>query len=355
MHVREPNGSPPAAAADTTSAPSRAPPGSRPRSSGGARAGSPAAAGRRSSPSRSSSPAASRSSGPWWSGSASDRTQIAVLEDGVLVEHYVNRSRRHQSYVGNVYLGKVQNVLPSMEAAFVDVGKGRNAVLYAGEVELRRQRARRPAQADRVGAQAGPVRDRAGHQGPGRPQGRPADQPGQPARPVPGLRARRVDDRHQPQAARHRTEPAQGHPQEGDAGERRRHRAHRGRGRRRGGAGPGRHAARRPVGEHREEGQDGQRARAALRRARPDHPGGQGRVQRGLRQADRVRRRRLGRDRRVRQVRRAAPGRAGHPLGRSNARTRSPRTGSTSSWPRRSSARSGCPAAARWSSTGPRP
>src|SRR5207245_6789990 len=53
-----------------------------------------------------------------------DRTQIAVLEDGVLVEHYVNRSS-HQSYVGNVYLGKVQNVLPSMEAAFVDVGKGR--------------------------------------------------------------------------------------------------------------------------------------------------------------------------------------------------------------------------------------
>jgi len=64
-----------------------------------------------------------------------DRTQIAVLEDGVLVEHYVNRTS-HQSYVGNVYLGKVQNVLPSMEAAFVDIGKGRNAVLYAGEVNF---------------------------------------------------------------------------------------------------------------------------------------------------------------------------------------------------------------------------
>src|ERR1700683_5523176 len=63
------------------------------------------------------------------------RTRIAVLEDGVLVEHYVNRSSQ-QSYVGNVYLGKVQNVLPSMEAAFVDVGKGRNAVLYAGEVNF---------------------------------------------------------------------------------------------------------------------------------------------------------------------------------------------------------------------------
>jgi ribonuclease E len=62
-------------------------------------------------------------------------TQIAVLEDGVLVEHYVDRGS-HQSLVGNVYLGKVQNVLPSMEAAFVDIGKGRNAVLYAGEVNF---------------------------------------------------------------------------------------------------------------------------------------------------------------------------------------------------------------------------
>ncbi|GAB3214168.1 ribonuclease E [Marinactinospora thermotolerans DSM 45154] len=62
-----------------------------------------------------------------------ERTQIAVLEDDVLVEHYVDRVT-HKSYVGNVYLGRVQNVLPSMEAAFVDIGKGRNAVLYAGEV-----------------------------------------------------------------------------------------------------------------------------------------------------------------------------------------------------------------------------
>ncbi len=62
-----------------------------------------------------------------------DRTQIAVLEDGVLVEHYVTRGS-NASMVGNVYLGRVQNVLPSMEAAFVDIGRGRNAVLYAGEV-----------------------------------------------------------------------------------------------------------------------------------------------------------------------------------------------------------------------------
>ena len=60
-------------------------------------------------------------------------TQIAVIEDKVLVEHYVARESQ-TSLIGNVYLGRVQNVLPSMEAAFIDIGKGRNAVLYAGEV-----------------------------------------------------------------------------------------------------------------------------------------------------------------------------------------------------------------------------
>ena len=62
-----------------------------------------------------------------------DLTQIAVLEDKVLVEHYVARESQ-TSFIGNVYLGRVQNVLPSMEAAFIDIGNGRNAVLYAGEV-----------------------------------------------------------------------------------------------------------------------------------------------------------------------------------------------------------------------------
>ena len=62
-----------------------------------------------------------------------DRTQIAVLEDDLLVEHYVSTAA-NAGFVGNVYLGRVQNVLPSMEAAFVDIGRGRNGVLYAGEV-----------------------------------------------------------------------------------------------------------------------------------------------------------------------------------------------------------------------------
>jgi ribonuclease E len=65
---------------------------------------------------------------------ADDYSQIAVLEDGILVEHYVDRDSA-ASMIGNIYLGRVQNVLPSMEAAFVDIGRGRNAVLYAGEVD----------------------------------------------------------------------------------------------------------------------------------------------------------------------------------------------------------------------------
>ncbi|WP_420174957.1 Rne/Rng family ribonuclease [Luteococcus sp. OSA5] len=63
-----------------------------------------------------------------------DYTQLAVLEDDILVEHYVDRASA-ASLIGNIYLGRVQNVLPSMEAAFIDIGRGRNAVLYAGEID----------------------------------------------------------------------------------------------------------------------------------------------------------------------------------------------------------------------------
>jgi len=62
------------------------------------------------------------------------QTQIVVLEGPVLVEHYVARSDR-KSLIGNVYLGKVRNVLPGMEAAFVDFGEGKNGVLYAADVQ----------------------------------------------------------------------------------------------------------------------------------------------------------------------------------------------------------------------------
>ena len=63
-----------------------------------------------------------------------DYTQLAVIEDNILVEHYVDKASA-TSLIGNIYVGKVQNVLPSMEAAFIDIGRGRNAVLYAGEVD----------------------------------------------------------------------------------------------------------------------------------------------------------------------------------------------------------------------------
>ncbi len=73
-----------------------------------------------------------------------DRDQIAVLEEDVLVQHYVTRQGA-TSMVGNVYLGRVQNVLPGMEAAFVDIGRGRNGVLYAGEVNYRAEDLEGPA------------------------------------------------------------------------------------------------------------------------------------------------------------------------------------------------------------------
>src|SRR5687767_6300965 len=66
-------------------------------------------------------------------GGSADRAQVAILEDGVLVETYLAQKTR-RSLAGNVYLGRVQNVLPGMEAAFVDIGQSRNAVLYIGEI-----------------------------------------------------------------------------------------------------------------------------------------------------------------------------------------------------------------------------
>ena len=100
-----------------------------------------------------------------------DRTQIGVLEDGVLVEHYISKETE-VSMAGNIYLGRVQNVLPSMEAAFVDIGKGRNAVLYAGEVNwdaagLEQHQARRieNALSSGEGVLAQVTKDPIGHKG----------------------------------------------------------------------------------------------------------------------------------------------------------------------------------------------
>ena len=65
-----------------------------------------------------------------------EATQIAVLEGRSLIEHYVSRPADDVSQIhGNIYLGRVQNVLPGMEAAFVDIGTPKNAVLYRGDVQ----------------------------------------------------------------------------------------------------------------------------------------------------------------------------------------------------------------------------
>ena len=67
------------------------------------------------------------------------QTQVVVLEGPVLVEHYVARSDK-ESLVGNVYLGRVKNVLPGMEAAFVDFGSHKNGVLYSGDIAYDRSK-----------------------------------------------------------------------------------------------------------------------------------------------------------------------------------------------------------------------
>ena len=214
---------------------------------------------------------------------AGERTQIAVLEDGVLVEHYVSTASSSAAWSGNVYLGKVQNVLPSMEAAFVDIGKGRNAVLYAGEVNWDAAGLEGQPRRIELALKSGdPVlvqvtKDPIGHKG-----ARLTSQVSLAGRYlvlVPG----RLDDRHQPQAAGHRAHPPQVDPQDDRPRGCRRHRPHRGGGRQRGGAQPRRGPAHRAVGGHREEVPEGVLgADAALRRAGHDDPRRPGHLQRGL-------------------------------------------------------------------------
>ena len=97
-------------------------------------------------------------------------TQVGVLEDGLLVEHFVDADD-NTSMIGNIYLGRVQNVLPSMEAAFIDIGQGRNGVLYAGEVDWKAAglggRSRRIEQALKSGDQVlvQVTKDPVGHKG----------------------------------------------------------------------------------------------------------------------------------------------------------------------------------------------
>ena len=203
-----------------------------------------------------------------------DRTQIAVLEDDVLVEHYVTRASA-TSYVGNVYLGRVQNVLPSMEAAFIDIGKGRNGVLYAGEVNWDAAGLEGKSRAIEQALKSGDMvlvqvtKDPIGHKG-----ARLTSQISLPGRflvYVPGGGMTGIS-RRLPDTERHRLKSD---PEEDRPGGRGRDRTDRRRGRQRAGPDPGRRAAAGRVGEH--LGQGGEElggATARARRAGPGHPRG---------------------------------------------------------------------------------
>ena len=107
----------------------------------------------------------------------------------MLVQHYVTRTGA-TSMVGNVYLGRVQNVLPGMEAAFVDIGRGRNAVLYAGEVNYSAEDLEGPAPRIEQVLKSGQAVHGPGHEGPDGRQGRAAHRADLAAGPLPRLRPR---------------------------------------------------------------------------------------------------------------------------------------------------------------------
>jgi ribonuclease E len=128
-----------------------------------------------------------------------DRDQIAVLEEDVLVQHYVTRTGA-RSMVGNVYLGRVQNVLPGMEAAFIDIGRGRNGVLYAGEVNYSPEDLEGPQpRIEQILKNGQSVMVRSQKD---RWAARGADRADLHARTVPGLRAEREHLWHQPATSR---------------------------------------------------------------------------------------------------------------------------------------------------------
>ena len=216
---------------------------------------------RRSSPRRSSWPGARPSSGSWSSG----RTATAPRSPSSRTACWSSTTSTRQQ---STSYGRQRLPGQGAERAAVDGGRlrrhrqgpQRRALRRRGQLRRRghgRASPRRIESAlksgDSVLVQV--TKDPIGHKG-----ARLTSQVS-PARPVPGLRARGLDDRHQPQAARHRARPAQDDPQEGRPRGRRRHRAHRRRGRQRGGAAPRRRAAAGAVGGHPEEGQDRQRAR----------------------------------------------------------------------------------------------
>ena len=113
---------------------------------------------------------------------------MALVEDGRLSEIYIERPDR-KSYLGDIYQGKVENVMSGIDAAFVDFGLEKNGFLYVDEVTTPEgeKRARRITRR----AQERPAGPGAGHQGPDGAQGRPAEHQDLPRRALPGLRAGR--------------------------------------------------------------------------------------------------------------------------------------------------------------------
>ena len=286
------------------------------------------------------------------------RIQIGVLEDGVLVEHYVARAA-DASLIGNVYLGRVQNVLPSMEAAFVDIGRGRNAVLYSGEVDWEAAAAAAEGEAknqprrielalkpgDKVLVQV--TKDPIGHKG-----ARLTSQVSLPGRYlvyVPNGSMNGIS-RKLPDTERARLKKILKEVLPDDAGVIVRT------------AAEGATEEQLTLDVQRLTAQWAEISRAveigpgsgpAAQRARPAHQDRARRLQRGLPEARHRGRRRARDDRVVRRRRRARPRRPRRDATTSTS-TRSTSTASPSRSRRRSTARSGCPPAARSSSTAPR-
>src|SRR5438128_2291187 len=83
-----------------------------------------------------------------------EECRIAIVEDGVLEELYVERTS-HESYVGNIYKGRIVNIEPSIQAAFVDFGVGRNGFLHVSDVEPAYYRHLEPGRRDEGGGRRG--------------------------------------------------------------------------------------------------------------------------------------------------------------------------------------------------------
>src|SRR5262245_51665356 len=100
-----------------------------------------------------------------------EECRIAILEDGVLEELYVERTG-HESYVGNIYKGRIVNIEPSIQAAFVDFGVGRNGFLHVSDVEPAYYRHLEQRRGDQYGRRGNGYRDRDRDRDRGRGRGR---------------------------------------------------------------------------------------------------------------------------------------------------------------------------------------